>query len=284
MSPSDLDAVNADLGQFVHTLWLVLGSAAGLGVATMVILQLAKDLFPIRRAWQRQHIEHWLETQSHLALYDEQGQMDRELDERLKGIEDTFSRQQIREKFKEEEFTVLAYAPDAYSARRDLIKLACAGREAALYSLPVEQLAGQTSTAMQFVVDYPAGHEDLLRILATGAPVTDLKTLFESSKLTASAASEKLQEIVDARTRVSHIVQRNLDAFQISIASRWKLYLQIVAIAFSVGLMCFLVWLFPLQRDALKYIQAAVIGILGGFVSSVAWDLFAVLRRQSDRV
>lgn len=284
MSPIELDALNTDMGQFVHTLWLVLASAAGLGIATMVILQLAKDLFPIRRAWQRRHIKQWLGEQASLAGQFEAQQMEELNGELRRELEADVSRE-ARDKIVTDFQKRLAQfrePPNSRVAEADLIKLACAGRAWALYSLPVEQLAGQASTALQFVVDYPAGNEDLLRLMATGVPLKDLATLFEAAKAEKTPESNEMDKIVDARTRISHVVQRNLDAFQISIASRWKLYLQLIAILFSVGLMSFLVSVFPPNRGALEYVQGAVIGILGGFMSSAAWDLFAMLKNRRN--
>ena len=266
MTPSEVTALNADVSQFLHIVWLILASAAGLGITTMVILQLAKDLLPIRSVWQRKHISHWLREQANLAYQ--------------------FEREQVRSFDNADSFSVPPWnlPPKDWVAKQDLIKLACAGRPRAFYSLAVEQLAGQASTAAQFVVDYPAGHEDLLRILATGTSIFDLDILFRAAREPYAIGSDEMQKLVDSRTRISHLVQRNLDAFQISIASRWKLYLQIVAIVLSVVLMCFLVWVFPLNRGALEYIQAAVIGVLGGFMSSAVWDLFGLIRARPERV
>ena len=46
------------LNELMGTVWLVLAASAGLGVVTMAIVQLIKDLLPIRVRWQRR----WVET------------------------------------------------------------------------------------------------------------------------------------------------------------------------------------------------------------------------------
>ena len=54
-----------DLDRYLRTVWLALASSAGLGVVTMAVVQLIKDLSPLRTLWQRRWIE---------AVVAEQGQ------------------------------------------------------------------------------------------------------------------------------------------------------------------------------------------------------------------
>src|SRR5207244_1850758 len=114
---------------------------------------------------------------------------------------------------------------DPPRAMNDLINLATAGNARALYDLPVEQLAGQFNTAAQVVLDFPSRHTDLLRVLAAGAEEADLVQLLTEQPRARTLAAARaaggpvdpqqeqgLVAFVDARNRVAHQCQRNLDA------------------------------------------------------------------------
>jgi hypothetical protein len=251
-----LDAVVPD--RLMSGIWLTLSGAAGMGVVTMVVVQLLKDLLPVRRVWQR----WWIQS---------------------------VVRQQAA-KVNANPTQVLG----------DLINLATAGNARALYDLPVERLGGQFNAAAQVVLDFPARHTDLLRVLAAGADSADVQTLLTQrpQALTLAAApatavpaapanpqqNQALVGFVDARNRVANQVQRNLDALQIAMGFRWKLILQIFSLA--VGVACAVaiarVWTGPADERA-SMPGSMVVGILAGFFSTVARDLLAVLENLRGR-
>src|SRR4051794_7846135 len=66
---------------------------------------------------------------------------------------------------------------DPERALRNMGQLAIAGKVDALYSLPIDQPAGQISVAAQSVLDYPRKNPDLALILSSGADVDDLITI-----------------------------------------------------------------------------------------------------------
>jgi hypothetical protein len=237
-----------ELNRLAGTLWLVLAASAGLGVATMAVVQLVKDLFPMREMWQRR----WVQSRA---------------------------REQARR-------AGAAQAPAAGpDPMTDLIRQATGGDAKALYALPVERLAGQLNAAAQVVLDYPTRHQPLLHVLAAGADPDDLATLLSAPPRRAPGVrDEETTRFVDARNRVAHHVQRNLDALQISTTFRWQLWLQIVSLAVSVVLAAFAsAILFPWEEGAVWWSKVILVGVLGGFFAGVARDLAAALENLRGR-
>ena len=92
---------------------------------------------------------------------------------------------------------------------------------------------------------YPDRHPALLRFLAPEADETDIQTIVEQSRLTqGQKQTENIDPLLDARNRVTHHLQRSIDALQIAMTFRWKFYVQIVIYA-----ICFILWLRLLVRS-----------------------------------
>ena len=53
-------AINDALDGFVRVLWPLATALAGVGLATMAVLQVIKDLTPARRWFQQQLFEQWV--------------------------------------------------------------------------------------------------------------------------------------------------------------------------------------------------------------------------------
>lgn len=247
MNPENLD-------RLMRGIWLVIAAAAGLGVVTMVIVQLLKDLLPLRPVWQRSWIWSVVRQQAARARAEPARVID------------------------------------------DLINLATAGNSKALYDLPIEQLGGQLNSAAQVVLDFPARHTDLLRVLAAGADPVDLQTLLaerpQARTMAARAAGvpvdpqqeQALVGFVDARNRVTHQVQRNLDALQIAMTFRWKLILQLLSLVVAVGCTAAVTWALIGPPDGGDWVaKVVVIGVLGGFLSTVARDLAVAIQNLRRR-
>jgi hypothetical protein len=244
-----------NLDRFVRGIWLVLATAAGLGVVTMVIVQLLKDLLPLRSAWQR----HWIWSVVRLQAA------------------------KVR--------------ADPALALDDLINVATAGNSRALYDLPIEQLGGQFNSASQLVLDFPASHSDLLRVLVAGADAADLQTLLSerpqartmaAARTAGTPVDPQLEQapvrFVDARNRVTHQVQRNLDALQIAMTFRWKLILQVMSLVVGSACAAATAWAIAGPPNGTEWVvKVAVIGILGGFLSTVARDLTAAIQNLRGR-
>jgi hypothetical protein len=159
--------------------------------------------------------------------------------------------------------------------KKQLIWLAAAGDGKALFSLPIEKMAGQIGVAASAVLESPQRYPELLRALGkdteprekpaapptappppsptVGAPSTpslddedgkdDLEVLIgtkpknlrpNKDKIVVSAYDPDLViSYSDARTRVGHRIQRQIDLLQLRSAQRWTRENRILSLAIS---------------------------------------------------
>lgn len=219
--------------------WGVVGALVAAGVVSMAILQVIKELTPIRRRFQRWWVRGWIADRC-------------------------------------EKFNASATTPILTDdARRDLINLATGGDARAFYELAAEQLVAQMNAAAQAAVDYPKRHRDLLAMLSQGVPVVDLDLVVFDKTVAGEAPS---QQFLDARNRVANRIQRNLDGMQIALSSRWQFWMQIAALTITVIIVELAVLWDPSHRTAGAALLAIPVGIVGGYIAPVARDLVAALR------
>jgi hypothetical protein len=237
------------LNHIVDVVWpLALATVAIAFVATAIV-QLLKELLPIRRKFQRSFLATWFTKR---------------LNERGNRIS----------------------RPDLMQAESDLIHLATGGDRNAFYDLETPQLCGQMNSAAQIALAYPDRHPHLLRFLAPEADEGDVKTVVTvTPKFSARRGSEpspqeepEMNELLDARNRVTHHLQRSIDALQISMSFRWKLILQcaVYAICLIASLFTILVTKGPTPYSPVEIILVAVVA---GFLSPVISDLVGVVQK-----
>jgi len=223
-----------------------LTAMAAIGVLSMAAIQTVKDLLPVRRWFQRRYLRQWL------------------------GVKTTDVRDAV----------------DPAIAERDLVRLATAGDARAFYDLPIEQLCGQMSAAATVMLDFPARHRDLLTCLAAEADPEDRAALLRAAGLGRATLEgmrtgdpDGYQPLVDARSRVTHQVQRSIDALQIAAGSRWKLRLQAAAFAISSVLTAAGMSLYrPPETSLVASVLASVpLGLMAGFLAPIARDLVAIV-------
>lgn len=250
------NAIAQAVQDFINTIYAhffaFLTAMAAVGVLSMAILQTIKDTFPVRRAFQRQWLKKWFVYKSTEA--------------------------------------VGSFQVDPIQAERDLIKLATDNNENAFYDLPIEQLCGQFNAAIQVALDSPGLHRNLVIATAALADTKDLDLLFGPSEAVqrtitidepniSNAEIDQRRQFIDARTRVTHQIQRGLDAIRISAGFRWKFYLQCASFGLSALIAGLSVGLFLHGTPGGKAITVIVTGILGGFLAPVARDLVAALQQ-----
>jgi len=259
-----------------------LAAIAAVGALSMAVIQTIKDMLPVRSRFQRFFVRRWLRNKAKLASTAWKLWMEGEgrawfskEQNRAEGIEGGASAEQFSRE------------PSAERAEADLIKLATDGDGKALYDLQIEQLCGQLNAAAQVALDRPRDHTDLMRCLASLAdPVDVARVMFPplEAKLPRTqldaAGQQRHDSYVDARTRVTHQVQRAIDALQINAGFRWKFYLQLASIVLSGIFAGSGVAWFLQKSDLWDRISAAlVVGILGGFLAPVARDLVASVQQ-----
>ena len=248
---------------------------AAVGVLSMAIIQTIKDMLPVRNWFQQFFVRRWIQQKAN--------------DSRnatvpwLEGGGLEWFMQEEKRTDPRADTAKFRSGPDWAVAERDLFRLATDGDDKALYDLPIEQLCGQINAAAQVVLDRPSDHPDLILCLASVAdPVDIARVMFPPAEAKAARpldedeARRRHDSFVDARTRVTHQVQRAIDALQITAGFRWKFGLQVISIVMSGVIAAIGVWKFAHVHSVLTVL---LIGVMGGFLAPVARDLVAALQQ-----
>ena len=214
---------------------------AGIGTLSMAVIQTLKDLTPARRRFNEWFVTRWIAARS--------------------------------------------AGTSARDAERQLIELATAGDAKAFYDLPVEQLCGQANAAAQLVLEYPERYEALLRVLGARGDPHDIEVLLERNRPRTEAGPPpdphpRAQGEIDARTRITSLVQRSLDGLQISASAQWRFLLQ--ALAFLLSYLFTIVGVSLYSRGAAtgsEIFSTILLGLAAGFLAPIARDLVAALQR-----
>jgi len=244
---SPKDAVASSIEQLLTVIdqeWTaMLVALVGVGIVTMAVLQLLKDLLPSRRWFQRWWLRNFWLYRGADSVGVSHDRADRALD--------------------------------------DLIALATAGDENALFNLPVEQLIGQVNAAGQGLLDRPDRYPDLVRIFGRRADPADVALLLKPRPTTKA----DLARYVEARNRVAQQVQRSLDAIQIAMGYRWQWLLQSASVVISAIIIGIALTLYGgkdfWSGERVGY--GIIIAILGGFVAPIARDLVAAVQGLRGR-
>jgi hypothetical protein len=167
---------------------------------------------------------------------------------------------------------------------------ALAGLE--FYDMPIEDLCGQIRKVVSVVLDYPEKNEKLLYYLARGASCDDLDLILGHR----APAGEKrdpqpIQPQDDARAfaaakgRILVQIRCSIDAIQTSIGFRWKFWLQLASMILSaiIGIVALNIGSLPDATGAFdvpsKFWASALIGLLSGFLATIARDLTAAIEK-----
>lgn len=263
-------SVTQGLQLLTHWILVIVLPLAGIGALSMALLQTAKNLLPLRLWFQRRHVQNWLAHRAAASVA-----------------------------FAPAKAAAAAPVSVVAQAKTDLVHLATAGDADALYFLPIEQLCGQINAATQVLLDYPSLHWNLLRCLASEAQPSDLalinppdpaahaarKMLLRKPAVTLTDAEHnQVDDYVAARNRVSHQIQRAVDALQISVSFRWKFWMQLASILLSaaLGVTTLLIGnaYFDMHLTAARECALIVLtAVLSGFLAPVARDLVAALEQ-----
>lgn len=221
---------------------------SGLGVLSLALIQALKDLTPVRRWFQKWWIQHWFATRAN--------------------------------DFNDELRSTRKLSHSNYeTALQQLFELATGGAINAFYDLPSDQLVAQMNAAAQVTLDYPSHRHyyHLLTVIAQGADPVDIQIVQSVPSARAVLAVNKSlpSNYSDARTRVSHIIQRNLDGLQIAMSDRWQFCLQVAA-----NLICIVAieWTVVGSSTAVK-VAAIPVAIVAGYLAPVMRDLVAALQQ-----
>lgn len=231
-----------------------LGAMAAIGVAAMALIQAAKDVFPLRKTFQRWRLRKWMD------------QGCREAEARFGATLKDSTGANI----------------NAKRAWKDLVALSVDGDENALLDLSIEQLCGQMSAAFQMVLDYPKQYRDLLLIAGSYTTPADMDEILNTDRSTIARGdgppTKEQIRWADARNRVTHQLQRAVDGFQIATGYRWTYYMKIASFVVSAILAAIAVQ----TKGGGIFSHIGVIAftaVLAGFLAPIARDLAATIQK-----
>jgi len=222
------------------------------GVLSMSLIQIVKDVLPARRWYQLAWLRAWVARKLDAPPAD----------------------------------------ASARAVFGELVDLAVAGDANALCELAPEQIGAQLNAAGRVMLDYPHRHQDALRVLAApgvrAAPLTpgddpDLVFLIEFATQheggsTGELPPDERQRLTDTRNRVNQRIQRNLDAIQIALASAWKRWLQWIAYAITPAAVLIGAFALDAEQARQTWLRLIFVSLLGAFVAPIARDLVVALQ------
>jgi len=226
------------------------GALAIAGTLAMAILQLIKELTLIRRGYQRRWLERWFRVRAEKFTVDAVNA----------GTNVILS----------------AFLPlDSRKAQSTLVELATGGEANAFYDLAVEQVVAQMNAAAQIALEYPDAYFPLLAVLSQGANIADVAKVVAHAE---ARTREPDPVALDARNRVGHRIQRNLDGIQIALGNRWKLWMQSASITLTVLFVELAIVTNVTDFNFQTLLVGVVLGIVGGYVAPVTRDVVAALQ------
>lgn len=255
----------------------LIGYILALAAFTMALLQLINDLTPIRAICHTFLLRRWIDERA--KLYKAAGPTPISVDDAL----------------------------------AQLIAHATGGHWRALLGLPPPQLVAQINAAAQGALENPEANYSLIAVLSQPAEtqiplvlqggtvatrlashINDLIALLKPPQaptpssepadqgIAAKAAKDyddSMKLYVEARTRVVHRIQRNLDGMQITLGNTSALVTQLLAILISV-VICFIITINTRGDTERSYLATVLLlGASAGYIAPLLSDLVIGLRR-----
>lgn len=245
-----LNSISTGIAGLSGTALTFAGALAIAGTLAMAILQIIKELTPIRRGYQRRWLEHWFRVRAEKFTVDV-------VNAGTKVIPSA------------------SLPLDSRKAQSTLVELATGGEANAFYDLAVEQVVAQMNAAAQIALEYPHAYFPLLAVLSQGANVADVAKVVARAE---AGTREPEPATLDARNRVGHRIQRNLDGIQIALGSRWKLWMQAVSIILTVLFVELAIITNVKDYDWATLLVGVMLGIVGGYLAPVTRDMVAALQ------
>jgi len=253
-NPGSTSELVRDLMQLV---WEGLALGIAYGLVAMVVIQFLKDAW-LREWFNRKRFNAWF-----VALYRE----------------------------------AAMHSLDLYRSKSELVWLAAAGDERMLFSLPIDKMAGQIGVAVNAILEAPQRYVDLIFVLGQDAAerregAQDAAILVETDPARLRVSKERDESEVrmryaDARTRVAHRVQRQIDLLQLRSMQRWTSTNRYLAVLISTSIGMAPLYLRPWLAGRygtfrlISILPASILlSLIGGLLAPLLRDLAA---RQTQR-
>ena len=219
---------------------------AAIGAVSMALLQIAKNILPLRSWFQRRHLCQWLAVRNRAKA------------DATVAIKDLI---------------VLAAAGDEGSFYDSPIEQLSAQIKGAV---PVILDYPKLHRDLLFCLASEADNADLERLLNP----PPIEIFLKGSHQSTAEEKHAIAEFAAAKNRVSAQVRCSIDAIQSSISFRWKYWLQVASILTSATVGIIALYAGTTPEHAPPTIEAAlIIGILSGTLAPVARDLIAAVEK-----
>lgn len=265
--------------------WTFLGVVIAFAAISIALVQILNELTPLRSTLHGLWLRLWI----HERTVDYQAMVDRLATAGAQAAADAPAAASPWQPSELPEFKADEWEPDAFDM---LVAAATGGHSLALLGLPTNQLVGQINAAAQIVMENPISYYPLLTVLTqptlpTVRPFTwgtrkaelpaepHLKDLDTICRVAKSGTGKSEPDYLEARTRIGHAIQRNLDGMQIILSNRSQQSTLALSLAISLGLALFL--------PTTNWWNIAIVGAAGGYFAPVIGDAVATLRKLGQR-
>jgi hypothetical protein len=268
--------------------WAFLGVIIALGAISIACLQILNELTPLRSILHGIWLRTWIHERAveYDAMIKGKGSPKAAATTELSQPSEDVDTSWVPPLNKEQESQALDM----------LVAVATGGHGLAFLGLPTNQLVGQINAAAQVVLENPIAYFPILSVLSQptlpfvrpfgwGTPKTklpmnthlaDLNEICKFAKSNPMGREEPTPEYLQARTRIGHAIQRNLDGIQITLTNRSAQTSLALALVISILLA-------SLVLQPPKLLNVLLIGAGGGYLATVLGDIFNALRRFGQR-
>lgn len=244
------DAFSEVLGAVVtsanNDILATIGTLAALGAVAMALVQIVKELTPMRTILQRRWLVAWLDK-------------------------DWCHGDKLAES--------LDLPPQAQTLIDSMADVTAGGEAHSLYELAGDQMMQQMLRSAPVILDNPRRYCRLLVRLTRGLAKEDLSCIMHAPH-DGGAASE---QYYDARARALRRIERNLDGAALVLTSKWRFWMHCSALAATLVVVSFALWLDGISLDWEMCGTVLVIVVLGGYFAPVTKDLLTALRELRSR-
>jgi hypothetical protein len=222
---------------------------AAAGTIAMALLQVVKEVTPLRTKYQQAWFRAWIASRA----------------ARFLGV------------LSQRPLAPSTSAPSIDDVEWQIIDLSTGGMGRALYGMPTEDMVTQMKQILPIVLDEPKSHLSALVLLSLGADVADLHVVTQGQPSQGSTSP-----YFDARARLTRRMDANLDGVKIALSDRWKFWMQLTSLLLTTIVVQLAVAMSP-ASSLQTHLVAVPIGILGGYFAPITRDLLAALQqlRQS---
>jgi hypothetical protein len=224
------------------------GTLAAIGAISMTLVQLFKELTPIRTKWQKHWFTEWLQK------YEK---------------DPNSTKNPFMENYKCE---------DPPSLIDELADVAAGGESKYLYEQSGDDLTKSVLRAAPIIIDEPDRYPRLITRLVWGLAEADMGVLAQGP-----IAPKDPNLYLDARARALRRIERNLEGASLLLTSKWRFITQTAAIAATTIVVLLSVGL--TGRMSVATLLASVpIALVGGYFAPITKDLLATIQAFAARV